>query len=186
MSNMEIPFSSSMILHTSRYLFDQHGFHNVGVDRISKESNVSKMTFYKHFKSKEKLIELCLEFHQETLQQQVSSILSTNLKSQNLDKLKEIYFLHADLKSHYHLIFKAIFEIEKMYPQAYRVVIKYREWLINTILEILLNIKSSSSIEEARLLIYIIDSSIIQSLVNDEIDHREYIWSYFADKIYHI
>ncbi|WTM03216.1 helix-turn-helix domain-containing protein [Acinetobacter baumannii] len=39
-----------MILHTSRYLFDQHGFHNVGVDRISKESNVSKMTFYKYFK----------------------------------------------------------------------------------------------------------------------------------------
>ncbi|EXI39920.1 transcriptional regulator [Acinetobacter baumannii] len=120
------------------------------------------------------------------MQQQVSSILSTNLKNQNLDKLKEIYFLHADLKSYYHLIFKAIFEIEKMYPQAYRVVIKYREWLINTILEILLNIKSSVSIEEARLLIYIIDSSIIQSLVNDEIDHREYIWSYFADKIYNI
>ncbi|EPQ2156324.1 TetR/AcrR family transcriptional regulator [Acinetobacter baumannii] len=113
MSNMEIPFSSSMIIHTSRYLFDQHGFHNVGVDRISKESNVSKMTFYKYFKSKEKLIELCLEFHQETLMQQVSSILSANLKSQNLDKLKEIYFLHADLKSHYHLIFKAIFEIQK-------------------------------------------------------------------------
>ncbi|MBZ0386828.1 TetR/AcrR family transcriptional regulator, partial [Acinetobacter baumannii] len=81
-----------MIIHTSRYLFDQHGFHNVGVDRISKESNVSKMTFYKYFKSKEKLIELYLEFHQETLMQQVSSILSANLKSQNLDKLKEIYF----------------------------------------------------------------------------------------------
>ena len=74
-------FSSSMIIHTSRYLFDQHGFHNVGVDRISKESNVSKMTFYKYFKSKEKLIELCLEFHQETLMQQVSSILSANLKA---------------------------------------------------------------------------------------------------------
>lgn len=183
MSNMEIPFSSSMILHTSRYLFDQHGFHNVGVDRISKESNVSKMTFYKYFKSKEKLIELCLEFHQETLQQQVNSILSANLESQNLDKLKEIYFLHADFKSHYHLIFKAIFEIEKMYPQAHRVVIKYREWLINTILGILLNIKSSTSIEEARLFIYIIDSSIIQSLINDQIDHREYIWNYFSSKI---
>ncbi|HAV4968564.1 TPA: transcriptional regulator, partial [Acinetobacter baumannii] len=51
------------------------------------------------------------------------------------------------------------------------------------ILEILLNIKSNASIEEARLLIYIIDSSIIQSLINDEIDHREYIWSYFSSKI---
>ncbi|OKO40879.1 hypothetical protein AM424_001123 [Acinetobacter baumannii] len=70
-----------------------------------------------------------------------------------------------------------------MYPQAHRVVIKYREWLINTILEILLNIKSSTSIEEARLFIYIIDSSIIQSLINDQIDHREYIWNYFSSKI---
>ncbi|VCX09506.1 hypothetical protein BANRA_03743 [Acinetobacter baumannii] len=125
---------------------------------------------------------MCLEFHQETLQHQVSSILSANSESQNLDKLKNL-FLHADLKSHYHLIFKAIFEIEKMYPQAHRVVIKYREWLINTILEILLNIKSSTSIEEARLFIYIIDSSIIQSLINDQIDHREYIWNYFSSKI---
>ncbi|MEH1140970.1 hypothetical protein V7H98_10670, partial [Acinetobacter baumannii] len=64
-----------------------------------------------------------------------------------------------------------------------KAVIKYREWLINIILEILLNIKSNASIEEARLLIYIIDSSIIQSLINDEIDHREYIWSYFSSKI---
>ncbi|PQI18644.1 transcriptional regulator, partial [Acinetobacter baumannii] len=24
---------------------------------------------------------------------------------------------------------------------------------------------------------------IIQSLINDEIDHREYIWSYFSSKI---
>ncbi len=78
---------------------------------------------------------------------------------------------------------QSLFEIQKIYPQAHRVVIKYREWLINIILEILLNIKSNTSIEEARLLIYIIDSSIIQSLINDEIDHREYIWSYFSSKI---
>ncbi|EMT96038.1 transcriptional regulator, TetR family protein, partial [Acinetobacter baumannii ABNIH7] len=41
---------------------------------------------------KEKLIELCLEFHQETLQHQVSSILSANSESQNLDKLKKFIF----------------------------------------------------------------------------------------------
>ncbi|TDH94463.1 TetR/AcrR family transcriptional regulator [Acinetobacter baumannii] len=49
MSNIEIPFSSSMIFHTSRYLFDQHGIYNVGVIRITTESYVTKMTFYKYF-----------------------------------------------------------------------------------------------------------------------------------------
>ncbi|WP_461610766.1 TetR/AcrR family transcriptional regulator [Cytobacillus kochii] len=44
------------LLEKSEKLFDQHGFHTVGLKQIIKESNVALMTMYNHFASKEALI----------------------------------------------------------------------------------------------------------------------------------
>lgn len=42
-------------------LFDQEGFHAVGIDRILRQAGVAKMTLYKHFPSKQALIVTVLE-----------------------------------------------------------------------------------------------------------------------------
>ncbi len=44
------------VLRTALALFYEHGVHSVGVDRIIAESGVAKMTFYRHFPSKARLI----------------------------------------------------------------------------------------------------------------------------------
>lgn len=44
------------ILKTASDLFYRFSIHTVGVDRIIAESNVAKMTFYKHFPSKARLV----------------------------------------------------------------------------------------------------------------------------------
>ena len=44
------------ILAKAGDLFYRYGIHAVGVDRIIKESSVAKMTFYKYFPSKSKLV----------------------------------------------------------------------------------------------------------------------------------
>jgi AcrR family transcriptional regulator len=44
------------ILQTATELFYRHGIHSVGIDRIIEESGVAKMTFYRHFPSKARLI----------------------------------------------------------------------------------------------------------------------------------
>ena len=44
------------VLRTALELFYQHGIHSVGIDRIIAESGVAKMTFYRHFPSKSKLV----------------------------------------------------------------------------------------------------------------------------------
>ncbi len=49
------------ILATATRLFGEHGYHAVGVDRIRDEAEVSKMTLYHHFPSKEALVEAVLE-----------------------------------------------------------------------------------------------------------------------------
>jgi AcrR family transcriptional regulator len=49
------------ILATAARLFYHYGFHAVGIDRIIAESGVAKMTFYRHFPSKDALITAYLD-----------------------------------------------------------------------------------------------------------------------------
>ncbi len=44
------------LVDTALDLFDRHGFHAVGIDRILGEAGLAKMTIYHHFDSKEALI----------------------------------------------------------------------------------------------------------------------------------
>lgn len=44
------------ILFTALDLFYQHGFHEVGLDRVLAEVGVTKTTFYNHFESRDQLI----------------------------------------------------------------------------------------------------------------------------------
>lgn len=49
-----------LVLETALALFATHGYHAVGVDRIKDASGVAKMTLYKHFATKDILIEKVL------------------------------------------------------------------------------------------------------------------------------
>ena len=51
------------ILETAALLFYRQGIHAVGVDAIVAESGVAKMSFYRHFPSKDDLIRAVLELH---------------------------------------------------------------------------------------------------------------------------
>jgi AcrR family transcriptional regulator len=55
------PSPRERILETANNLFYTHGYRAIGVDRIIKDSGVAKMTFYKHFPSKDDLIKTYLE-----------------------------------------------------------------------------------------------------------------------------
>ncbi|EXA74373.1 bacterial regulatory s, tetR family protein, partial [Acinetobacter baumannii 118362] len=61
----DLSFRALSVLHKSRYLFNKYGFHNVGVDRIVREAEVPKASFYNYFHSKERLIEMCLNFQKD-------------------------------------------------------------------------------------------------------------------------
>ncbi|NWO06367.1 MAG: TetR/AcrR family transcriptional regulator [Alteromonadaceae bacterium] len=50
-----------LLLDTAEQLFYREGFHATGIDRIQAESGVAKTTMYKHFASKDALIEAVLE-----------------------------------------------------------------------------------------------------------------------------
>ncbi|EPJ3354678.1 TetR/AcrR family transcriptional regulator, partial [Acinetobacter baumannii] len=141
----DLSFRALSVLHKSRYLFNKHGFHNVGVDRIVREAEVPKASFYNYFHSKERLIEMCLHFQKDVLKEQVRSIIYIQKDLILREKLKKIFFLHTSLDGYYHLLFRAIFEIEKLYPAAYQAVVQYRYWLTTEVYKLLLTVKKDAT-----------------------------------------
>jgi len=179
MPHSDLPFRALSVLHTSRYLFNQYGFHKVGVDRIIETAKMPKATFYNYFHSKERLIEMSLTFQKDGLKHEVISIIYVQKDLTVIEKLRKIYFLHADLEGLYHLPFKAIFEIAKTHPKAYQVVIDYRNWLINEIYNLLLTANADALKQDAHMFLFVIDGAMVQLLDVNSVDDRERLLDYF-------
>jgi len=179
MPNLEASFRALRVLHTAKDLFTQNGFNKVGVDRIIAEAKIPKATFYNIFHSKARLIEMCLTFQTDALKVKVLSIINSYSGLMVFDKIKQIYFLHANLDGFYRLPFKAIFEIEKLYPEAYKVVIDYRNWFINEIYKLLLTVKHTATVEDAHMFLFVIDGAMVQLLGENKVDDRERLLDYF-------
>ena len=183
MPHSDLPFRALSVLHTSRYLFNKYGFHKVGVDRIIESSKTPKATFYNYFHSKERLIEMSLTFQKDGLKEEVLSIIYVQKGLTVIEKLRKIYFLHADLESLYHLLFKAIFEIEKLYPKAYQIVVEYRNWLISEIYRLLLTKNLEASKEDAHMFLFVIDGAMVQLLGENQVDDRDRLLNYFLTMV---
>lgn len=160
-------------------LFHHHGFHLVGVDRVIKESEITKMTFYHYFQSKARFIEICLLVQKERLQDQVISMLEYDHSTSLVDKLKALYDVHTELEGLYYLLFKAIFETKNTYSNAYQVALKYRTWVTNEIYSQLRMLKAGVSFHDAKLLLHIIEGTIIQRLSHNDVDERDKQFEYF-------
>ncbi|EXB25817.1 TetR/AcrR family transcriptional regulator [Acinetobacter baumannii] len=183
MSDLDLSFRALSVLHTSRYLFNKYGFHNVGVDRIIASAQIPKATFYNYFHSKERLIEMCITFQTEGLKENIFSLIYTRKDLTVIEKLKTIYFLHVDLDGLYHLPFKAILEIAKLYPKAYELVVAYRNWLINEIYNLLLIQDSSALKPDAHMFLFVIDGAMVQLLDPNQPDEKERLLEYFLVQV---
>ncbi|WP_198080326.1 TetR/AcrR family transcriptional regulator, partial [Acinetobacter calcoaceticus] len=180
MPKLVLPTRAIQVVNKSINLFHYRGFHVVGIDRIVKECEIPKATFYNYFHSKERFVEICLIVQKERLKEKVVSIAEYAHHTSAIDKLKALYFLHTDLEGHYYLLFKAIFETKQTYPKAYQVSIKYRTWLINEIYSQLRTLKTDATFQDAKLFLYMIEGAIIQILSSDGVDERKKMFTYFS------
>jgi AcrR family transcriptional regulator len=167
------------VINTAIDLFQHHGFHTVGVDRIVKESKITKATFYNFFHSKERFIEICLIVQKERLKEKVVSIVEYDQGSSVKEKLKKLYLLHTDLEGLYYLLFKAMFETKLTYPKAYQTAVRYRTWLINEIYSQLRALKKDATFQDAKLFLYMIEGAVIQLLSSDGAIDREKVIDFY-------
>ncbi|URM39608.1 TetR/AcrR family transcriptional regulator [Acinetobacter sp. AS23] len=181
MPNLVLPARAMQVINTSIHLFHHFGFHTVGVDRIVKESNIPKATFYNYFHSKERFIEICLTVQKERLKEKVVSIAESHQGESVGEKLKKLYLLHTDVDGMYYLLFKAIFETKLSYPKAYQIAVRYRTWLINEIYSQLIKLKTDETFQDAKLFLYMIEGAIIQLLSSDGVDEREKVLDCFLN-----
>ncbi|ELA8881314.1 TPA: TetR/AcrR family transcriptional regulator [Acinetobacter baumannii] len=179
MPNLVLPTRALYVVNKAIDLFHHRGFHLIGVDRIVRESEITKATFYNYFHSKERLIEICLMVQKEKLQEQVVAMVEYDLSTPAIDKLKKLYFLHTDIEGPYYLLFKAIFEIKNSYPNAYQTAVRYRTWLINEIYSQLRIFKPDTSFTDAKLFLYMVEGTIIQLLSSGGVDERERLLNCF-------
>ncbi len=173
MPNLVLSTRALEVVKKGINLFHHGGFHMVGVDKIVKETEVNKMTFYNYFHSKERFIEICLIVQKERLQDQVLAIVEYDLGTAAIDKLKKLYDLHTDLEGPYYLLFKAIFETKNNYPNAYQTAVRYRTWLTNEIYSQLRVLNADASFTDAKLFVYMVEGTIIQLLSSDGAIERE-------------
>ncbi len=173
MPNLTLPTRAFEVVKKGINLFHHGGFHMVGVDKIVRETEVNKMTFYNYFHSKERFIEICLIVQKERLQDQVIAMVEYDDDTSTLDKLKKLYVLHTDLEGPYYLLFRAIFETKNTYSKAYKTAVRYRTWLTNEIYSQIRLLKNDVSFTDAKLFLYMIESAIIQLLSSDGADERD-------------
>ncbi|HAV5944853.1 TPA: TetR/AcrR family transcriptional regulator [Acinetobacter baumannii] len=179
MPNLILPTRALYVVNKAIDLFHHRGFHLIGVDRIVRESEITKATFYNYFHSKERLIEICLMVQKEKLQEQVVAMVEYDLSTSAIDKLKKLYFLHTDVEGPYYLLFKAVFEIKNSYPNAYQTAVRYRTWLINEIYSQLRLLKPDASFTDAKLFLYMVEGTIIQLLSSGGVSERESVFECF-------
>ncbi|XZW35223.1 TetR/AcrR family transcriptional regulator [Acinetobacter baumannii] len=179
MPNLVLSTRALYVVNKAIDLFHHRGFHLIGVDRIVRESEITKATFYNYFHSKERLIEICLMVQKEKLQEQVVAMVEYDLSTPAIDKLKKLYFLHTDIEGPYYLLFKAVFEIKNSYPSAYQFAVRYRTWLKNEIYSQLRTLKPDASFTDAKLFLYMVEGTIIQLLSSGGVDERERLLDYF-------
>ncbi|MCW8642799.1 TetR/AcrR family transcriptional regulator [Acinetobacter baumannii] len=179
MPNLVLPTRTLYVVNKAIDLFHHRGFHLIGVDRIVRESEITKATFYNYFHSKERLIEICLMVQKEKLQEKVVAMVEYDLSTPAIDKLKKLYFLHTDLEGPYYLLFKAVFEIKNSYPNAYQSAVRYRTWLKNEIYSQLRLLKPDVSFTDAKLFLYMVEGTIIQLLSSGGVSEREGVFECF-------
>ncbi|PIL66114.1 TetR family transcriptional regulator [Acinetobacter baumannii] len=179
MRNVVLPTRALYVVNKAIDLFHHRGFHLIGVDRIVRESEITKATFYNYFHSKERLIEICLMVQKEKLQEQVVAMVEYDLSTPAIDKLKKLYYLHTDIEGPYYLLFKAVFEIKNSYPNAYQTAVRYRTWLKNEIYSQLRLLKPDVSFTDAKLFLYMVEGTIIQLLSSGGVSEREGLFECF-------
>jgi len=179
MPTLEISSKKLQVVQTAIQLFTTYGFHNAGVDLIIKKSKIQKATFYNYFHSKERLVEMCLIFQKSRLKEEVLAIVYSHRYSNAADKLKEIARLHIDVNSLYHLLFKAIFELELLYPRAYRMAVEYRKWLLRELFDLVFSLENNAFNPDANMVLNLIDGLMLQVLSSNSVDERDVVLEKF-------
>lgn len=152
------------IILAATQLFSEYGYHAVGVDTIIAKSGVAKMTFYKYFPSKEKLIESVLERRDKDLRAGIKRALSSCRTP--MSKLKGIFdwyerWYHGE-GFHGCMFIKASEEFPRGETQVRELISEFKLWLTGLINDLLNEMSIKNAAVLARHIVVIIDGLTVK------------------------
>lgn len=151
------------IITTAMRLFNQYGFTNIGIDRIIDESGVAKMTFYKHFPSKNQLIRQCLIERDRFIREQANQRLllaNTDVHSQirALFDWYQDWFMQKDFFGC--MFIKASDEFGND-STIQTIILTHKQWLAQKIEEVLTAGNIADAITKAKQIQIALDGAIV-------------------------
>ncbi len=140
--------AKTRILLTAHDLFYQNGIRATGVDRLIKESGVTKVTFYRHYPSKNDLILAFLDYRHDRWMTWFSTALLE--KNNRIDQLTDVlsdWFLDRDYRGC--AFINSVSEIGGELPEVSKISLKHKQDMTNLIATSLLKPDQPEILSEA-------------------------------------
>jgi AcrR family transcriptional regulator len=175
------------IILTAIKLFNDNSFSSIGVDQIIHDSSVAKMTFYKHFPSKEKLIASCLLIRSVEIRDAILHEINLKDEFDYLGKIKTIYdwYIRWIYSNNYNgcLFQKATIEMLNKYPALAQIITEHKNWLRKLIEELLIGLHVDQPKILTDIFLNIIDGLMINVRNYSDLSKSKQSWSYIKKLI---
>ncbi len=156
------------LLATARRLFYSDGIHAVGVDRLVAEAHVTRATFYRHFPTKEALVEAYLRATDDDLRVAVDRALATDDPRQALEALLDLI---GDTTNRPEFRGCWFVNAAAEYPDAanrVRVAVReHRDWFQATVTDLAAKIGHPDPVEAGRELVLLHDGALAAAQLDD-------------------
>jgi len=153
------------ILAAATTLFSKFGYHAVGVDLIIQNSKVAKMTFYKHFPSKNELIQHVLKKRDEDIR--ASIIQSIESSKSPISKLKSVFDWYGDwmLSDSFHgcMFIKASEEFSEADCPMRQISQGHKQWFTSLLNRLLIDLHTDNSLQIAKHIVILLEGLTIRS-----------------------
>ncbi len=166
------------ILGAAMALFNQYGYHAVGVDLIRDVAGVSKMTLYKYFPTKEVLIEEVLKHRHELFKLSLKA--SVEKFSDPGDRFCEVLNWHirwfTSRQFHGCMFIKATGEFHET-PEYLAVSRRHKQWVYEYVCTILKEMKVDRPDEKASYIQIVLDGMIVNASIFPSLSHIDTAWN---------
>lgn len=154
------------ILHTAHELFYREGIRATGIDRIIAEARVTKVTFYRHFPSKNDLIRAYLEYrHELWIGWFVDALKRHQARSRPLDALMSAlkeWFYSNDYRGC--AFINTVAEIDGALPEVAEISRRHKQEMTKVIANLLTTSKHRA--RDAQAISMAVDGAIVRTQVD--------------------
>ncbi|WP_406286853.1 TetR/AcrR family transcriptional regulator [Streptomyces sp. NBC_00209] len=157
------------LLSTATRIFYSEGIHSVGVDRIVKEAQVTRATFYRHFPSKETLVVAYLTEADRALRGQAEAAIAAGLPAPDTLRAVGASIAQAIRSPGFRgcAFLNAVAEYPDPADPVHQAVLAHRQWFLDTLTGLLRTIREEPADRAARHFVMLRDGAMAAGCLFD-------------------